>query len=65
VLLYKAINEDELYPMWVPLLMLFFSSRGAVLIDCCNFKRVTAGNNAFLVHSPHRDHRMHPSGPAE
>jgi hypothetical protein len=24
---YKAINEDELYPIWVPLLMLLFFSR--------------------------------------
>jgi hypothetical protein len=31
----KDLNEDELYPMCVPLLMLLFFSRGAVLIDCC------------------------------
>jgi hypothetical protein len=35
MLLHKALKEDELYPMWVPLLMLLFFSRGAVLIECC------------------------------
>jgi hypothetical protein len=62
VLLYKALNEDEVYPMRGPLLMFF--SRGDVLSDCCPLILVLNLNicipSAFLSNSRsrsiHRDY---------